>query len=109
MPKLRSLYLHQVSFPMHPRQETDVQDLGLLLDRLASRRAHGAPLLRIVLDCCFNLTDGDIEQLSHYAEELVWDHRMDVGSPDQWAEPEPEDFDEDDINWEAEIQLDDDY
>lgn len=109
MPHLRTLYLHSISFPPHPRQEADAAELELLVDRLLSRKAHGAPLDRLVLQDCYNLTDADIVPFKENVKDLRWDGRTDPGDTFLWDDPEPDDFEEDDADWDAVIQLNDDF
>lgn len=110
LPNLRTIHLHNVSFPHHPRQESDVTELGYLMERLQTRRDRGSPVETLVLDRCYNLIPEDIETMRETVRELCWDGVEEMGDPVVWRPPEPDEFDEDDADWDAvnEIEFDDD-
>lgn len=51
----------------------------------------------------------DIVPFKENVKDLRWDGRTDPGDTFLWDDPEPDDFEEDDADWDAVIQLNDDF
>ncbi|KAI0676052.1 hypothetical protein C8Q78DRAFT_1007887 [Trametes maxima] len=77
LPKLHTLELEGLRFGC-PHSDHESQYLEKLIDYLAMRCNHGAPILRIVLRCCVNATSGDVARLRDIVPDVQWDGRENI-------------------------------
>lgn len=72
--KLHTMIIRDAYFRLVPREKTEGDFLWLLRDMLRVRKQVGVPIRSLEIVRGQYLEEDDVEMLSEYVEEVIWDH-----------------------------------